>query len=325
MEPHSDAAGQYAEFAHHAGDSPCFHAWALAVAEDAEVLAWLATLPRIKQQPNLVFAAARWHGVPAPGPYAGLREALLGDDGAIRSTILARATQTNEVGRLATLTPFFGEIAAAADRPLALLEVGASAGLCLYPDRWSYHWDTDDGPRGAGSGPQLDCRVTGPLPTTAVPSVAWRGGIDLNPLDVNDADAMAWLTMLVWPEQDERRARLLTAIALARTDPPRLVRGDLLDALPALVDEAAAYGEVVVFHTAVIAYLEPDDRDRFHDLATSLVDQRRCRWISNEAGNVLPRVTATAPASPPPGRFVLGVDGQARAWTHGHGAALTLL
>jgi len=296
------------------------------VAGDGDVLAWIASLPPIKQQPNLVFAAARWHGVPAPGPYAGLREALLDDDGTIRSTILTRATQTNEVGRLATLTPFLGELAAEAGRPLALLEVGASAGLCLYPDRWSYRWATNGGVVEAGEGPRLDCRVTGSLSPVTVPEVGWRGGIDLNPLDVTDADAMAWLTNLVWPEQDDRRQRLLTAIDLARTDPPRLVRGDLLDALPALVDEASAYGEVVVFHSAVIAYLEPAARDRFHDLVSGLVAEGRCRWVSNEAPGVLPRVTATGPDLPADlAAFVLGVDGRARAWTHGHGAAMTLL
>ena len=100
------------------------------VADDEEVLAWLADLPPLKQQPNLVFAAARWHGVPAPGPYAGLRAALLGDDGTIRATILSRSTQTNEVGRLATLTPAFATLG---DEPLALLEVGASAGSVPLP------------------------------------------------------------------------------------------------------------------------------------------------------------------------------------------------
>ena len=71
------------------------------------MLAWIDELPGLKKQPNIVFAAARWHGVPAPGPYAGLRAALLGDDGTIRATIMARSTQTNEVGRLATLLPAF--------------------------------------------------------------------------------------------------------------------------------------------------------------------------------------------------------------------------
>ncbi len=69
--------------------------------------------------------------MPAPGPYSGLREALLGDDGTIRATVMARATQTNEVGRLATLLPAFALLADGG--PLALLEAGASAGLNLSP------------------------------------------------------------------------------------------------------------------------------------------------------------------------------------------------
>ena len=73
---------QYADFAGHCeGESPCFVEWGRGVAADPEVLAWIDKLPGLKKQPNLVFAAARWHGVTAPGPYAGLRAALLGDDG----------------------------------------------------------------------------------------------------------------------------------------------------------------------------------------------------------------------------------------------------
>ncbi len=135
MEPYADVVDQYSRFADEARpESPCFAAWGLGVAGDPEVQAWVDTLPGIKKQPNLVFAAARWHGVPAPGPYAALRAALLDDDGPIRETVLARSTQTNEVGRLATLLPAFPA------GPLALLEVGASAGLNLFPDRWGYAW-----------------------------------------------------------------------------------------------------------------------------------------------------------------------------------------
>ncbi|MEI5673529.1 MULTISPECIES: DUF2332 domain-containing protein [unclassified Nocardioides] len=326
MDVYGELVDQYADFGRYAAaDSACFGAWAAAVADDPEVLAWLGALPPGKAQPNLVFAAARWHGVPAPGPYDALRDALLGDDGRIRATILERRTQTNEVGRLATLVPAFATLGIV--EPVALLEVGPSAGLVLYPDRWSYAWETEDGTVAAGTGTALRCRVRGPAPLPAeLPRVAWRGGVDLHPLDVADADAMAWLATLVWPEQDARRAQLQQAIEVARADPPDLRTGDLLEELPALVAEASSYGPVVVFHTAVIAYLTDPDRERFHDLMAGLVADGACRWVSNEGKRVLPRVTATGPPVPEErATFVLGVDGRAVAWTHGHGRSMRWL
>lgn len=207
---------QYVAFAESArGESACFEDWALRVAVDADVQAWLSGLPRIKEQPNLVFAAARWHGVSAPGPYAGLRRALLEDDGSIRSTIMARATQTNEVGRLATLVPVFAMLPG----PLALLELGASAGLCLFPDRYDYDWPPRGRLRGSG-GLTLTAAVTGdvPLPRSSL-EIAHRIGVDLHPLDVCDLDEMAWLANPVWPEQDQRRDRLRAAVQIARAEP----------------------------------------------------------------------------------------------------------
>ncbi|MGZ4456076.1 MAG: DUF2332 domain-containing protein [Nocardioides sp.] len=328
MELFVDVAEQYRDFGRHASDSPSLQEWAAGVVADDEVRAWIGTLPGIKQQPNLVFAAARWHGVPCPSPYAVLRDALLGDDGTIRTTILTRSTQTNEAGRLATLVPAFARVSGGG--PVALLEVGASAGLCLYPDRWSYAWSLPDGRTvTAGEGPRLACRVDAlagaavPVPVDP-PEVAWRGGIDLHPLDVTDPDATDWLTQLVWPEHDDRRELLRTAIGVARSDPPALVTGDLLDELPALVERAAAVAPVVVFHSAVIAYLEEPDRVRFADLMAGLVADGRCHWVSNEGKRVLPGVTATGPDVPDErAAFVLGVDGRAVAWTHGHGRSMT--
>jgi hypothetical protein len=321
VEPYAEVREAYREFAvEAAADSPTFTHWASRVADDPEVVAWISELPGIKQQPNLVFAAARWHGVAAPGPYDGLREALLGDDGTIRDTILSRATQTNEVGRLATLTPAFAMF----EGPLALVEVGASAGLCLYPDRWGYRWDTADGAVTLGPEPYLGCRVRGaaPLPER-LPEVAFRAGVDVHPLDVRDADAMAWLRQLIWPEQEDRATRLAHAVDVARADPPRLERGDLLEELPRWVEEAGRHGTVVVFHSAVIAYLEPADRPRFDALVRGLVADGACHWVSNEGKSVLPSVTATGPPIPDDHpTFVLGVDGRMVAQTHGHGRSL---
>lgn len=197
-------ADQYTDFAGYAADSSCFSNWAARAARDDELLRWIGVLPPIKQQPNLVFAAARLHGVPAPGPYENLRQALLADDGTIVETILTHSTQTNEVGRLATLAPVFARIAQQSGRPLSLLEAGASAGLCLYPDRYRYRYDLAEAQRSQlwelGDGPVLGARVKGVF---HVPKnrfdVAWRGGLDLQPLDVNDASAVAWLECLPGP------------------------------------------------------------------------------------------------------------------------------
>ena len=317
---YDDAVEEYRDFATYAaGDSPCFEEWALGVADDPEVLAWLGTLPPIKRQPNLVFAAARWHGAPAPGSYDALRRVLLECEPDVRETVLSRATQTNEVGRLATLAPVMGLL----EGPLALIEVGASAGLCLFPDRYDYAWPPRGELRGGGEA-LLTAEATGPLPVPERhPEVGWRGGVDLNPLDVTDPDAMAWLENLVWPEQDERRERLRTAVAVARREPPVLRRGDLFDGLPGLLEEAAPHGTPVVFHSAVIAYLEEADRDRFHDLMTALVSEGRCRWISNEGQRVLPRVTGGRDV--PSGRFVTALDGVPVAFSHGHGHAVDWL
>ncbi len=324
MELYGDLTQQYREFAAYAHEeSPCFEAWALSVAEDHEVLAWLATLPRLKQQPNLVFAGARWHSVEAPGPYDGLRRALLGDNGVVRHTILTRSTQTNEVGRLATLAPVFALVQERVAGPLALVEVGASAGLCLYPDRYDYAWPPV-GDLPASGGPTLSCTVEGAMPRPRRhPEIAWRGGIDLNPLDVADPDAMAWLATLVWPEQDERRTRLRAAIAVARADPPRIVTGDLLEALPALMESASGHGMPVVFHSAVIAYLELPERRRFAEMMRGLVSEGRCHWVSNEAPGVVPGIVVPEPRRPT--RFVLALDGVAVAWAHGHGDSLSWL
>ncbi len=322
----------YEDFARYTGDSPCFTEWALGVVGDAEVRVWLETLPPPRRQPNLVFAAARWHGVPAPAPYAALREALLGDDGSIRATVLARRTQTNEAGRMATLLPALGALADLGPEPLALVEVGASAGLCLYPDRWGHRYRDANGrvvhEVGTGSDrPVLDCRVDGhdgaraPLPDR-LPAVAWRGGVDLHPLDVTDPDATDWLRTLVWPEHHDRRRVLAAAVEIARSDPPHLVAGDLVEALPDLVDRAAAHGRVVVQHSAVLSYLPEPARRETESLLRGLVADGACHWISNEGPDVLPAVTRTGPP-PPAGSFVLGLDARAVAWTHGHGRTLT--
>src|SRR4051795_13520759 len=135
---HARIARAYVRFAEAEarGRSPLYEALALGVASDPEIIAFLAALPAEKRQPNLLLAALR-RLFGTVTDYGEFRRRFLDNSGAVRSLMLARSTQTNEPGRCATLLT----VLAMLPQPLALLEVGASAGLCLLPDCYGYDYD----------------------------------------------------------------------------------------------------------------------------------------------------------------------------------------
>ncbi|MCW3842204.1 DUF2332 domain-containing protein [Micromonospora yasonensis] len=305
-------AERYAGFATREtrGVSPAYERLALAVSRDDELLALIDALPPAKRQPNLLFAVVRLLGGPVEGPSA-FHDYTVANWLAIEAEIRTRATQTNEAGRCAVLLP----VLAALPQPLALLEVGASAGLCLYPDRYAYRY----GDRLLGDGaPVLDCAITGAAPPARLPEVVWRAGLDLNPLDVTDPADVAWLDALIWPEHTHRRERLRAAVKVAAADPPLLVRGDLVDDLPALAALAPPGATLVVFHTSVLYQVPAPRRDAFVELVRTLPGH----WIANEDPDVL---SHAALPEQPGGAFhnVLALDGRPLAWTRGHGQAIT--
>ncbi|WP_433418482.1 DUF2332 domain-containing protein [Microtetraspora malaysiensis] len=301
-------AAKYAEFAAREahGVSPTYERLARAVSRDEQVLALLGTLPPIKRQPNLLFGVVRFLGGPVEDP-AAFHDYTVENWPAIEAEMRTRATQTNEAGRCAVLLP----VLATLPQPLALLEVGASAGLCLYPDRYAYLY----GDHMIGSGePLLECAATGVAPPASVPDVVWRAGLDLNPLDVTDSADVAWLDALIWPEHAHRRARLQAAAAIAAAEPPLLMRGDLVDDLPALAAQAPTGATLVVFHTSVLYQVPAPRREAFAEVVRGLSGH----WIANEAPDVLPY---DALPNPPGAALynVLALDGTPLAWTRTHG------
>jgi hypothetical protein len=309
-------AASYQAFAVEAsGRSPQYEELALAVARDAAVLAFLAELPTAKRQPNLLFAAACYLLRAAPD-LAALRTLLSRRRTDLAGTMMARRTQTNEPARCATLLPALALL----PEPLALVEVGASAGLTLLPDRYSYDYD---GHRVHGTDPDapvLECQPRGPVPLPArVPEVAWRAGLDLNPLDVTSDDDVRWLECLIWPGETGRQERLRAAIETARRDPPPLYQGDLLTDVPDLIRQAPGDATVVIYHTAVLGYVRRADRARFARAVRDLA----AVWLSNEGPGLLPGIAV--PAHDAHG-FVLVKDGTAPiAVTDSHGTWLEWL
>ncbi|SDI87021.1 hypothetical protein SAMN04488693_1291 [Arthrobacter subterraneus] len=297
------------------GVSPVFFDWASSIADDEDVLALIGELPLRKRQPNLVFAAARFKGAPVAG-YDEFRSWLLSHWTRVEPVILERSTQTNEAGRCAVLLPALSQL----EGPLALIEAGAAAGLCLYPDKYSYRYDTGNDvvsldPVEGPSAVELPCRIDAESVPNRLPEVVSRTGVDLNPLDVSDPSQAEWLETLVWPEHDARRTRLRSAATISAAEPPAIRRGDLVQAIPDLVHAAPHGARVVVFHSAVLVYLEPERRAQFAALMRSMPD---VTWISNEGEHVLPEVAEqiTAPVN---GRTILAVNGRAKALVGPHG------
>jgi len=298
------------------GISPSYEALCHAVSDSRAVCALLDQLPSGKRQPNLLLGAVRFLGGPVGDPAAFLSFVTSGWDG-VAETMMTHRTQTNEPGRCATLLPLLASL----PQPLALVEVGASAGLCLYPDKYSYRYSTSRGEHRLGDGEVLlSCSVTGPAPLPDhLPEVLWRAGLDLNPLQVNLADDRRWLASLIWPEQVDRAERLDLALAVVAADPPRLDTGDLLTDLPGLLADAPPDATVVVFHSAVLAYLNKEQRNRFTEVIRELRRSRVIHWVSNEA----PGVISGADLDPrPQGRFILAHDQVPVAVTGPHGHSL---
>jgi len=296
------------------GRSAAYEALAESVASDAALAGFIASLPPAKRQPQLVFAAARYLLGVTPGT-GQLRDLIGRSPAEVTRVILARSTQTNEPARCAVLLPALAQL----PQPLALIEVGASAGLNLLFDRYSYDYG---GHHLAGSDPDaptLRCQPRGPVPLpTRIPAIEWRAGLDLSPLDVTSDDDVRWLSCLVWPGEGDRARRLQAAVAAARRDPPAVHRGDLATDLPALAAEAPAGLTLVVYHSSVLYQVAPHDRERFAATVRSL----GASWLSSEAPGIVP---GTALAAVDDQMCVLASGGMPVATADSHGTWLNWL
>ena len=304
------------------GASPLYERLALGVAGDEELLALAAQGREEQPAPNLLFAAVHLlllggvrdelaafypsvtESAPAAGdPFPYFRRFCHEHADAIAETLRERRVQTNVVERCGLLLPAFGIIARrSGGKPLHLVEVGASAGLNLLWDR--YRIDYGGGRRwGSASSPvRIETELRGaaelPLPEAEL-AIAARTGIDLNPIDVRDHNAVQWLRALVWPEERRQLQRLDAAVALARTAPPTLLTGDALDLLPAVLGSAPHGVALCVYHTHTLNQFSAEARKQFADLLAEVGAGRDLYWVSSEYrptpdGDMRPTLTLVA-------------------------------
>ncbi len=302
-----ELAGRFRRFAHMEcrGSSPLYEQLALAVADDAEMLALAGEAPPGQPAPNLFFAAVHYLLIGAArgplarfypsltqtpaapeGAFSAFRDFCRDHAGAVRRLLATRRVQTNEVGRCAYLFPAFVTVAGeAGDAPLALVEIGCSAGLNLLWGRYGYRYGAGVVYGDPGSPVQLACELRGPArPPLArtLPRVALAIGVDLAVPDVDDPDDARWLVALVWPEQHERRAALRGAIEIARAARPRLITGDGVARLPELLAAVPAGVTPCVFHTHTINQLTAEARERLSAALAAEGARRELHRVSAE-------------------------------------------
>jgi len=301
------------------------------------VLFLAATHDLVLDEPDSDLAAI-YRGGSDADPWPAFRELVDRRRRDVADRLQTRSVQTNEVGRSALLAPALR--VAAGTRPVALVELGPSAGLNLFPDRYRLEYCVADqvadgvadevvavlgdptSPVTVGCalvGPHRPDLAPGPTPS-GLPDVVARTGVDPNPLDVADPADRRWLRACLWPGVPARAPVLAGALDLVAPTPPDLRAGDAADALEPLVAEvAAAVGPdalVVVVATWALTYLPAagreavlaglDRRGADHDLALVTFEEPRCTpWVPAPDPGLAVAAGGTA--------TVLGL----RTWTRG--------
>jgi hypothetical protein len=312
-DPVADVVRDYRAFARREarGRSAAYEALAESVADNAAIVDFVASLPPGKRQPQLLFAAARYL-LGSPADIGQLHDLVSRSPAGLAEVMLARRTQTNEPARCAVLLPALAQL----PQPLALLDAGASAGLTLLIDRYSYDYAGHHLAGRDPDAPTLRCQPSGPVPLPPrVPQITWRAGLDLSPLDVTNDDDVRWLSCLVWPGEGDREQRLAAAIGTARRAPPAVHAGDLLTGLPTLAAQAPHDATLVIYHCSVLYQLAPNQRAQFTETVRGL----GATWLSSEGPGVVP---GTSRATSDGMLSVLARDGQALALADSHGTWL---
>nr|WP_321163174.1 DUF2332 domain-containing protein [Sphingomonas sp. Leaf412] len=201
--------------------------------------------------------------------------------------------QTNEAARSAGLMTGLLHVVARTAQPVAVLEIGSSAGLNLLIGRMRFDLGgVKTGPVGSPLVIRPDWK--GPPPPAASVTVASARGVDIAPVDVRDAAQAARLAGYVWVDAAERLDRLETGIAMIRADPVALDAGDAADWVEARLAEPQADGVTrVLMHSVVWQYLPPATQARIREAMAAAgaraTAARPLAWVMMEPNRDLHR------------------------------------
>jgi len=168
--------------------------------------------------------------------------------------------QTNEVARSAALAGGFQALATLTPHPLALFEIGASAGLNLHWDWFGY--DLGGLRINATSGsPLLAPDWKGPAPPAGHAVVTERAGCDRAPIDRRAKDDILRLRAYIWPDQTHRLQHLDMALTTIGPSPITVECADAADWTTARLATRRDGITTVLFHSIVWQYIPKNGQD----------------------------------------------------------------
>ncbi|MEO7753587.1 MAG: DUF2332 domain-containing protein [Terracoccus sp.] len=344
----ADVRGGFARMAADHPELPLYAAICAAVADDDETASlllaarpgqrrpvlWLAALhDLVLRRPDL--PAARWFAsvvgpdaVPVGDPWPDIRRTVLDHREELAHVITTRSTQTNEVNRCVYVAAALGRVCAdLPERPVVLVELGASAGLLLGVDHYRVELtsDSDDVVTVLGDpASTVVCAGTDRSrrrpPVGPLPRIVGRVGLDLDPVDLRDPEAVRWLEACLWPDVAGRVERFRAAVAVTVATSPTLRRGDMVDDLGDVIRSAVAGADspdvhVVVLSSWALTYVAKERRPQ---VAVVLSDAARggmpVSWLTAEPPGCMPGLRLPPALADRTSGTVLG----ARTWRAGH-------
>ena len=215
-------------------------------------------------------------------PWPKLRGVLEANRDWLARFVADHPVQTNEVQRCWGLLPGF--LSVADGRVIDLVELGPSAGLNLFWDRYRYRygqrsWGPADAPL------QLAGEAEGGPPPELLQvdvDVRQRIGVDRRPVDVTTDHGARVLEAFVWADQTDRLERVREAIEIVRADPPRLMEGDFVEVLPALLEQRDLEALTIVYDSASTVYLREEERGRLEESMEAAGRHGSLAWVSFE-------------------------------------------
>jgi hypothetical protein len=290
-----------------AGTSPLYERVAVALSESDKALRAIEAAPARKRHPTVILAAL--HDLALAGHAPALAAAYAAGDGdaaagaaidtlvrmsdSVVAIAIRRKLRANETGRGAVLYPAIAEAARRVGaKAVGLIDVGCSAGFNLSVDRVGITYSDGQSLGDPSSPVQVSASIVGDraVPTRAMPEVVARVGVDVDPVDVTDADETRWLRACVWPDQLEQVARLEAELALATAAPPVLLRGDAVEVLGEAFARVPADALPVVTTTWALSKFSLEGRLRFLHRLDEAATHRPVAWVSVEGVGVAPAI-----------------------------------